>query len=265
MTLAEFADKNPALAEETPVDQVLAIAWYWRTHDPTHVLCYSEMHDAFRELGLDSSKVAAAFSELTTKEPKQFILLNYPGDYRLSMAAMNRLNVKYANSKERQQTAQEAASSFAFTQAERVADALSSSYIIQQLARMETAIEQDAELAIGTAKEFIESVCKTVLARKSVTLTGSEKLTSLARLTLKELKLMSQDASDGSEATRSLLGSLSTIPHQLAELRNRHGSGHGKNADAAALGIPYARLAVGAAITFGVFIWDADESERNGT
>lgn len=38
-----------------------------------------------------------------------------------------------------------------------------SAYVSQQITRMETAVNQDPELAIGTAKELVETCCKSIL------------------------------------------------------------------------------------------------------
>ena len=87
---------------------------------------------------------------------------------------------------------------------------------------MENSIGKDPELAIGTAKEFIETICKTVLARCSVPLNGTEEMLPLVRLTLKQLKLTPDDVTNGSQSSetiRVLLGNLSTVTHKLAELR----------------------------------------------
>ena len=157
--------------------------------------------------------------------------------------------------------------SFAVNQAQRIADVLSGSYISQQITRMENSIGKDSELAIGTAKEFIETICKTVLARCSVPLNGTEEMLPLVRLTLKQLKLTPDDVTNGSQSSetiRVLLGNLSTVTHKLAELRNLHGSGHGKDATTNTLGARHARLAVGAATAFGVFIFETYESGQTG-
>ena len=88
--------------------------------------------------------------------------------------------------------------SFAVNQAQRVADVLGAGYISQQITRMELAVEKDPELAIGTAKEFVETICKTVLRQCSATLHGGEDLPQLAKLTLKQLKLTPDTLPDGS-------------------------------------------------------------------
>jgi hypothetical protein len=42
-----------------------------------------------------------------------------------------------------------------------IADVLSADYVNQQITRMQNAVQADPELAIGTAKEFVETICKT--------------------------------------------------------------------------------------------------------
>jgi hypothetical protein len=53
--------------------------------------------------------------------------------------------------------------SVAIRSAHQVAAKVDSAYILRQVTRMEEVIQSDPELAIGTAKEFIETVCKTIL------------------------------------------------------------------------------------------------------
>jgi len=48
----------------------------------------------------------------------------------------------------------------------RVAQALSAQYVHEQIRRMESAIEGDPSLAIGTAKELIETMCKAILEER---------------------------------------------------------------------------------------------------
>jgi hypothetical protein len=86
----------------------------------------------------------------------------------------------------------------------------------------------------------------------------------LVRLTLEQLKLTPDTAGNASETIRVLLMSLGTVAHKLAELRNLHGSGHGKDAAASALEVRHARLAVGAASTLGVFVVETYDIEKPG-
>ncbi len=52
--------------------------------------------------------------------------------------------------------------------AHEVATRIDAEHISQQITRMEGAVDTDPELAIGTAKEFVESVCKTILDDRQI-------------------------------------------------------------------------------------------------
>lgn len=140
-----------------------------------------------------------------------------------------------------------------------VAVALDAAYIHQQITRMDTATDDDPELAIGTAKEFVETVCKTILTERTVDFGKGDDFPRLVRMTLKELKLAPDDIpgqAKAAETIRILLQNLATVANGLAELRNPFGTGHGKPAHAKGLRARHARLAVGAATTLGVFLFD---------
>lgn len=53
-----------------------------------------------------------------------------------------------------------------------------------------------------------------------------------------------------------VLGSLGGIVSGIAELRNYYGTGHGKASGTSGLGPRHARLAVGAASTLAVFLFE---------
>ncbi|WP_406694832.1 abortive infection family protein [Singulisphaera sp. Ch08] len=157
--------------------------------------------------------------------------------------------------------------SFSVNQARSVAATLDASYVSQQVTRMESSLKGDPELAIGTAKEFVETVCKTILNERDIQLRGNEDVSQLVRLTLKELKLTPDDVSASSQAAetiRILLGKLASISQSLAELRNLHGSGHGKDAKTSILGVRHARLAVQSATSLAVFIFETHQEGQPG-
>lgn len=132
-------------------------------------------------------------------------------------------------------------------------------HITDQIRRMEESIENDPSLAIGTAKEFIESCCKTILAERDKPVSGSPDFPTLIRQTLKELELTPDDIPDatrGNEVIKRLLQNLSTIGNNLSELRNLYGTGHGKHGKAKGLTTRHAKLAVGAASTLITFLFD---------
>lgn len=131
------------------------------------------------------------------------------------------------------------------------------SYVLGQITRMESAVQNDPGLAIGTAKELVETICKTILAERNVVLTGNEDLPKLVKATAKELKLTPSDIPDDAKASESikrLLSNLATITNGVAELRNSYGTGHGKEAKAKGLSPRHAKLAVGAASTLAIFL-----------
>jgi hypothetical protein len=141
----------------------------------------------------------------------------------------------------------------------------SPTYIARQITRMESNIDSDPDLAIGTAKELIETVCRTILAQRSIEAPVTLELAQLVKLTSKELKLTPSDIGDeeaASDSIRRLLGNLGTITQSLAELRNRFGTGHGKAADSRGLQPRHAKLAVGAASTLALFLHETSQAQR---
>jgi hypothetical protein len=132
-------------------------------------------------------------------------------------------------------------------------------YVTQQITRMESAVANDPALAIGTAKELVETVCKTILDARGVAFSKSAELPELVKQAAKALDLAPDDVSDPAKASdmiRRLLGSLGTITQSVAELRNKYGTGHGKKAGTKGLAPRHARLAVGAASTLAVFLME---------
>lgn len=154
----------------------------------------------------------------------------------------------------------------ALNAAKPVASSLDSPYIWQQITRMETSIEPDPELAIGTAKEFVETVCKTILHECGETVSKGADLPQLVKQVRERLELLPDsvpEKSKGAETIKRLLNNLGTVAQGIAELRGLYGSGHGKDAKAKGLQPRHARLAVNAAATLGVFIFDTYQ-ERKG-
>lgn len=59
-------------------------------------------------------------------------------------------------------------------------------YVAQQITRMEAAVDNDPDLAIGTAKELVETCCKTILEERSVEVPKSIDLGPLVKMTCRE-------------------------------------------------------------------------------
>lgn len=151
--------------------------------------------------------------------------------------------------------------------AHSVAIRIDTAHISQQLTRMEGAADADPELAIGTAKEFVESICKTILDDRKVTFDKKDDLLALVKKTTKALQLAPDDIADTAKAAdtiKKMLNSLGTIVQGSAELRNAYGTGHGKSKAQARSRLKprHARLAVGTAATLGVFLWETHEARE---
>jgi hypothetical protein len=122
---------------------------------------------------------------------------------------------------------------------------------------MEAAVSNDPALAIGTAKELVETCCKTILDARGITFGNADDIPKLIKLTAKSLELTPDDIPEKAKAVETikrLLSNLATITQGVAELRNHYGTGHGKSAGAKGLSSRHAKLAVGAASTLAVFL-----------
>lgn len=130
-------------------------------------------------------------------------------------------------------------------------------YVSQQITRMETAVNQDPELAIGTAKELVETCCKSILNECQVSFSKNDNLPKIVKATIQQLELTPKDIPDQAKASKTikrLLSNLATITQGVAELRNHYGTGHGKLSANKGLQARHAKLAVGSASTLAVFL-----------
>lgn len=130
-------------------------------------------------------------------------------------------------------------------------------YVAQQITRMEGAAINDPDLAIGTAKELLETCCRTILADRGVPVSKSMDLPQLVKLACKELQLTPDDIPEkakAAETIKRLLSNLGAVAQGIAELRNQYGTGHGKPVGNKGLSSRHAKLAVGASATLAVFL-----------
>jgi hypothetical protein len=128
----------------------------------------------------------------------------------------------------------------------------------RQIKRMTAAVDDDPGLAIGTAKELIETTCKTILTERGVEFSESADVAELVKETRKSLGLVPEsisDAAKGADIIRRLLSNLGSVAQGLSELRNLYGTGHGKHGGSSGLSSRHARLAVGAAATLATFFF----------
>ena len=139
-------------------------------------------------------------------------------------------------------------------------------YVTRQITRMEASVVNDPDLAIGTAKELVETCCKTILNERKVGIPKNADLPQLVKLTSKELQLTPEDIPDEAKAAqtiRRLLSNLASITQGIAELRNQYGTGHGKLSMPLGLTPRHAKLAVGAASTLAVFLVETHKVRRH--
>jgi len=143
--------------------------------------------------------------------------------------------------------------------ARTVADALDAGWMAKEIERLENGIDRDPALAIGTAKELVETCCKTILTKRGVPFTKSEDLGELTKKVAKELLLVPEGISDeakGAENIRLILRNLTQLTNNLAQLRGLYGTGHGRDGSYRGLQPRHARLAVASAVAFIDFIAD---------
>jgi hypothetical protein len=130
---------------------------------------------------------------------------------------------------------------------------------------MQSALASEPDVAIGTAKEFVETVCKTILVERKIAYDPTETMPRLVKQAASVLELISPEIENRSKATETvkrLLSNLGSVSDGLAELRNLHGTGHGKAANTVGLKKRHARLAVGAATSLAVFLLETHEATK---
>jgi HEPN domain-containing protein len=98
-----------------------------------------------------------------------------------------------------------------------------------------------------------------VLSQRNIEYSKTADLPQLTKLLTKELELVPEAISDskkGAEQIRKILGNLSAITQNLAELRGLYGTGHGRDGNYKGLAPRHARLAATSAIAFIEFIYE---------
>lgn len=126
--------------------------------------------------------------------------------------------------------------------------------IREHLARLWRTAQSDPPLAIGTAKELIESTAKTVLEERGLQISEKDDLPVLVKQAQEALGLhpsAARPGPDGTDAVKRILGGMISVASGLGELRNRgYGTGHGPKGERIGLRPRHARLAVNAAMTW---------------
>lgn len=140
------------------------------------------------------------------------------------------------------------------------ADLLDPFQFDEHVQRINGSIDEDPALAIGSTKELVEAVLKTILtALPDVTFDKTDDVPRLLSKVQKALKLTPDDidnAAKGADIIKVLLSNLGQVVNKLAELRNLYGTGHGAEKVRKGLEPRHAKLAVGAGITLSSFLLD---------
>jgi hypothetical protein len=144
-------------------------------------------------------------------------------------------------------------------QAEELAETFGTDYIRVQIDIMMGQVEIAPHIAIGKAKELLETSCKQVLKEREVDYDKDIDFNQLAKKAREAVGLTPESIAEDSPAktiASKILGNLGQIAHGMSELRNLYGDGHGKATDFVSLPPRYARLAVGTATAAARFIWE---------
>lgn len=146
---------------------------------------------------------------------------------------------------------------YAVLRARTVADALDAGWMAKAIERLENSIDKDPDLAIGTAKELVESCCKSILSKRGIAVAKSSDLGDLTKALTKELQLVPEGISEeakGADNIRLILRNLTQLTNNLAQLRGLYGTGHGRDGKYKGLQPRHARLAAASAVAFIDFV-----------
>jgi hypothetical protein len=127
-------------------------------------------------------------------------------------------------------------------------------------ARIRHGIADDPAQAIGSAKELLETVLKTVIGDHGQK--SRDDIPGLLKKAQAQLNLDPRSAS-GSEILRRTLSNLGQVVCGVAELRSLYGTGHGRS-KSRELETAHARLVVNAAITVATFLLEIWQEQHKG-
>jgi len=129
-------------------------------------------------------------------------------------------------------------------------------YVIKKVRLMHQSLNDNPHLALGTAKELIETCCKSILTKEGIPFERDWDILKLLKETNKAINLVPFEVENVEMAKSSvskILGGFSSIVHGVTELRNSYGTGHGHDANFVMLDSMYVKLAVTAAGEIAVF------------
>jgi len=139
---------------------------------------------------------------------------------------------------------------------EKLKQEFSSDYVSQQITLMVDMQSVNPTETIGKSKELIESCCKTIFEQRNESFNKNWTVSQLVRETMKLLGIAVDDMKSEDKIAKAILGNLHGIAGNIAELRNKHGSGHGKSASYTGVKERHAKLAIGSSTTLVSYLWD---------
>lgn len=129
-----------------------------------------------------------------------------------------------------------------------------SEYINAQYVQMETSVQTNPSDAIGKAKELLESCLKTLLGQKiDGYKEGNDDVPKLMKTLFKVMQVAPEDTAD--ESIKKMMSCFSNFTQGLCELRNKHGSGHGKMNNFIALSSTHAEFVMNSTMSVVYFLW----------
>lgn len=134
---------------------------------------------------------------------------------------------------------------------------LDSTYVNKKIELMNKAIETDTDVAIGTGKELLETIFKSILKSRGAEADKYWTLPQLLKNTVAVLDLKQKGIEDAEQAERSvkqIFGGISSIVQGITELRNAYGSGHGKDSDFKGLDAVSARFYTGLVAEISIYL-----------
>ena len=154
-----------------------------------------------------------------------------------------------------------ASSSARLADTKAYADRFDLNHLTEHTQRIEKAIDADPPQAIGSAKELIETVAKTILTKRNVPYARGNDILELGKAVFKTLKQVPDgvpEAAKGAAIIKRTLSNLASLVQGIAELRGFYGTGHGQEGDFKGLRARHAKLAVGAAATLATYWIETD-------
>lgn len=153
-----------------------------------------------------------------------------------------------------------------FTDLHEATSILEPSHFMAYAKRIRGSINTDPSLAIGSTKELIESVLKTILVKSNIEFEKDADIPKLLKITQKKLNLLPEDIPEnarGYEIIKVLLSNLSQVVIKLTELRNLYGTGHGSEYPNKGIQVRHARLAVNSGIALSTFLLETFDFRDN--